>query len=286
MVSEKGAINRFKSRLHEVIFEADTKEGKVFDEVLLVSIILSVLIVILDSVPSLETSHGPFFHSAEWFFTILFTIEYLLRIWITKKSFKYMFSFFGIIDLIAIIPTYLSLLMPGGELIIIVRMLRLLRIFRILKLMQYISATNLLMDSLIKSRYKISVFILFVSILVTILGAILYLVEGAQSGFTSIPRGIYWAIITLTTVGYGDITPSTVAGQSIASVVMLLGYAIIAVPTGIITSQIIDSKRYLAKTNTQHCSRCNYHNHEDDALFCKVCGNALNRPKTNCPEEE
>lgn len=274
---EENAIPKrsLKRKLHEIIVEADTPAGRTFDIVLLVSIIISVMVVILDSVPSLSTRFHQFFLYAEWFFTILFTIEYLLRIWITKKPTKYIFSFFGIIDLIAIIPTYLALFVVQGHYIIVVRILRLLRVFRILKLMQFISATYLLTESLKKSRYKISVFILFVSLLVTILGAVLYLVEGPESGFTSIPRGIYWAIITLTTVGYGDITPVTVVGQSIASIVMLLGYAIIAVPTGIITSQIMEARQSIRKTNTQHCSNCHCHDHEDDSKFCRKCGNSL-----------
>lgn len=267
-----------REKLHQIIFEADTQRGKIFDEILLVFILSSVIVVIIDSVQGLNPELKKWLYIIEWFFTIAFTIEYFTRIYVTKKPWKYIFSFYGIIDLIAILPTYFGLIISGGHFIIVVRILRLLRIFRILKLMQFLNATEFLRVSLKKSRYKILVFMMFVSIIVIILGSVIYIVEGPENGFTSIPKSIYWAIITLTTVGYGDITPQTVGGQAIASFVMLIGYAIIAVPTGIITSEIISESRRGTK-NTQVCNNCNCASHEDDAKFCKKCGQSLNKTK-------
>lgn len=264
-----------KLKLHEIIFEADTRAGKLFDEILLVFIFLSVLVVAVDSVPDQTETFENILHISEWFFTIIFTIEYLLRIYITEKPWKYIFSFYGIIDFLSIIPTYVGIILPQGFAMASIRMIRLIRIFRILKLVQFLGASSLIAESLKRSRYKISVFFASVMILVTIMGAIMYMVEGADSGFTSIPHSIYWAIVTITTVGYGDIAPVTPVGQLLAAIIMLTGYAIIAVPTGIITSEFAMSKREKIKSNTQVCQNCSCEDHENDAKFCKNCGNKL-----------
>ncbi|PLW91943.1 MAG: ion transporter [Marinilabiliales bacterium] len=263
-----------RQRLHEIIFEADTKAGKIFDEFLLVFILLSVLIVILDSVQSFKEAVKNTFYILEWIFTIIFTIEYVTRIYVTRKPLKYIFSFYGLIDLLAIVPTYLSLLFIGAKTMVVIRIIRLLRVFRILKLMQFMRATEYLVASIKRSQYKILVFMMFISLIVVVLGSLVYLVEGPEHGFNSIPKSIYWAIVTLTTVGYGDISPQTVAGQAIASIVMLIGYAIIAVPTGIITSELIQGHKSKS-TNTQVCHHCHDSDHVDDAHFCKTCGRAL-----------
>ena len=264
-------------KLHTIIFEADTKWGKWFDEALMVLILLSVIVVMLDSVVEFRTKYSTHLFFLEWFFTIIFSVEYLLRIWTVKKPEKYIFSFYGIIDLLSILPTYVSFFLIGSHYMMVIRILRILRIFRVFKLVKFLKASNLLMRSLSNSKYKIGVFFLIVLFTVTIFGSIMYIVEGAQSGFTSIPRGIYWAIVTLTTVGYGDIAPSTVIGQSIASMVMLLGYAIIAVPTGILTSEIVsESKRESNLNNTQVCSNCHEKTHTDNAKYCDQCGTSLN----------
>lgn len=276
LTSENGeGMSPLKKRLHEIIFEADTREGKLFDIVLLVLILLSVAVVFEDSVSSISPKLKQILYYSEWFFTIIFTIEYILRIWIIKKSKTYIFSFYGIIDLLSILPAYIGLFLAGSHYLAIIRMMRLLRVFRILKLVRFIGASNNLLQSFNASRHKIGVFFLFVSITVTIMGSIMYIVEGADAGFTSIPRSIYWAIVTLTTVGYGDIAPVTVLGQSIASLVMLLGYAIIAVPTGIITSDLMQQNRKKVNVNTHSCTNCNCDNHDDDALYCKKCGEKL-----------
>lgn len=266
--------HNFKKNLHDIIFEADTFAGKLFDELLLVFIILSVSVVMVDSVPNIHAKYQVYLYSAEWFFTILFTIEYALRVWTTQQSNKYVFSLYGIIDLLSIVPTYLSLLIVSSQFLIIIRILRLLRVFRVLKLMAFLGASDILIKSINKSRYKITVFFFFVLLLVTIIGSIMYIIESPETGFTSIPRSVYWAIVTLTTVGYGDIAPQSVLGQFFASFVMLLGYAIIAVPTGIITSEIFKQTNK-TNSNTQVCSNCNTNNHDDDALFCKHCGEKL-----------
>jgi voltage-gated potassium channel len=267
MSSEKG----IRARLHEIIFEADTPIGKVFDITLLILIVLSVIVVLLDSVAGIHTRYGDLLLIAEWIFTILFTIEYLIRIITSIKPSKYIFSFYGIIDLLAILPTYLSLIFVGSQYLIVIRMLRLLRVFRVLKLTRYVGASKVLTIALRNSRHKIVVFLEVVITLVVVMGSIMYMVEGPANGFTSIPHSIYWAIVTLTTVGYGDIAPQTFLGQAIASMVMIIGYAIIAVPTGIISVEMAKA----TQTNTRVCQNCNCSDHDDDAKFCKNCGEEL-----------
>ena len=242
-----------KERLYEIIFEADTPSGKRFDIALLIFILISIALVMIDSIPSVNRQYGTELRIAEWCITLIFSLEYLLRLWVVQKPVNYAFSFFGIIDLLAVIPSYLTLLIAGTHSLIVLRALRLLRVFRILKLTRYTSASKFIMQALIASRNKISVFLFSVLILVTILGTIMYMLEGeANSGFTSIPRSIYWAIVTLTTVGYGDISPVTPAGQFLAGCVMILGYSIIAVPTGIITVEFNRLEK-AAQKNTQVC---------------------------------
>ncbi len=262
--------------LHRIIFEADTPLGKTFDILLLVFIMLSVFVVMLDSVPKIHSTMPDIFYGIEWFFTIAFTIEYALRIYTVKKPFKnYIFSFYGIIDFLAILPTYLSIIIVGSQYLMVIRIFRMIRVFRILKLGRFVGATELLKNSFMASRHKILVFLEVVLTVVFLMGSLMYLIEGPESGFTSIPRGIYWAIVTLTTVGYGDIAPVTVLGQFMASLVMILGYAIIAVPTGIITVEMQKAEQKKQALNTQVCSNCYYDNHDDDALFCKRCGSKL-----------
>jgi len=262
-----------KHRLHEIIYEADTKGGKLFDVILLIAILASILFVMLESVQSIDEKYGPFLDVAEWVITILFSLEYVLRIVTVKKPWKYIFSFYGIIDLLSTIPKYVSLILIDSHNLAVLRALRLLRIFRILKIARYIGASNRLLLALRSSRAKIAVFLLFVLILCIILGTIMYMIEGAENGFTSIPRSVYWAIVTLTTVGYGDIAPVTALGQLIASAIMILGYAIIAIPTGIVGSEMMNANIH---TNTQSCPNCMRDSHQDGAIFCYHCGDKLN----------
>ncbi|MEN8115588.1 MAG: ion transporter [Bacteroidota bacterium] len=266
-------MRKTKQKLYEIIFEADTPAGKLFDVALLVVILVSVALVMLESVPTIRDNNQQILKISEWIITIIFTLEYVLRITIVKKPFKYIFSFYGIIDFLSVIPTYLSLIIVGSHSLVIIRILRLLRVFRILKLTRYTQAGKTLASAIWASREKISVFIFFVVILVIIVGTIMYLVEGEEHGFTSIPRGIYWAIVTLTTVGYGNISPETPSGQFLASIVMIMGYAIIAVPTGIVTAEIINPS---SRRNTQVCPNCLCPTHDDDAIFCKKCGAKIN----------
>lgn len=266
-------MNKIKQKIYDIIFEADTPAGKFFDVSLLIVILISVALVVLESVPSINTNYRSLLKILEWVITLIFTIEYLLRVAIVKKPFRYIFSFYGIIDFLSVIPTYLSLFIIGSHSLVVIRILRLLRIFRILKLTRYTQAGRTLARALWASREKISVFIFFVVILVIIVGTLMYIVEGPEHGFTSIPRGIYWAIVTLTTVGYGDISPETAMGQFFASIVMIMGYAIIAVPTGIVTAEIINPS---SKMNTQVCPGCLCQTHDDDAVFCKKCGTKIN----------
>lgn len=262
----------WRARLHEIIFEADTLAGRTFDIALIVSIVSSVLVVMLDSITSIREAYGVELLAAEWFFTILFTIEYLLRLLCVGRPIKYATSFFGVIDLLSILPTYLSVLIPGSRYLLVVRVLRILRIFRILKLAAYVSEADVLIRSLQASRRKITIFLYTVLTLVVIIGSAIYVIEGAENGFTSIPTGIYWAIVTLTTVGYGDISPATTLGQFLASFVMILGYGIIAVPTGIVTSEMAKIR---TRVSTQACRECAKEGHDADALFCKYCGAKL-----------
>lgn len=270
-------MNKTKERIYEIIFEADTPSGKLFDLALLITIIISVALVMLESVPNIRKNNESTLKILEWIITIIFSLEYILRIAIVNKPFRYIFSFYGIIDLLSVIPTYLGLIIIGSHSLVVIRILRLLRVFRILKLTRYTQAGRSLARALWASREKISVFIFFVIILVIIVGTIMYLVEGEAHGFTSIPKGIYWAIVTLTTVGYGDISPETPFGQLLASIVMIMGYAIIAVPTGIVTAEIINPS---TKQNTQVCSHCLCPTHDDDAVFCKKCGSKINADST------
>ena len=262
-----------KHRLHEIIYEADTRGGKLFDVILLIAILASILFVMLESVQSIDEKYGSFLDVAEWVITILFSLEYVLRIITVKKPWKYIFSFYGIIDLLSTIPKYISLILVDSHNLAVLRALRLLRIFRILKVTRYIGASNRLLLALRSSRAKIAVFLLFVLILCIILGTIMYMIEGSENGFTSIPRSVYWAIVTLTTVGYGDIAPVTALGQLIASAIMILGYAIIAIPTGIVGSEMMNAKIH---TNTQSCPNCMRDSHQDGAIFCYHCGDKLN----------
>lgn len=263
----------WRQKIHEVIFEADTPSGKWFDIILIVSIVLSVFAVMLDSVQTFKASFGRWLFYAEWFFTILFTIEYFLRLISITKPMSYAKSFFGVVDLLAILPTYISLVYAGGQYLLVIRLLRILRVFRVLKLVQYVSESRVLALALRKSRRKITIFIFTVLTLVTVLGSLMYLIEGETNGFTSIPKSIYWAIVTLTTVGYGDITPQTPIGQFVSVIIMILGYGIIAVPTGIVTVEM--SQAFKLKGGIRACKSCSADNHDEDAVYCKLCGTQL-----------
>ena len=267
---------KIKEKLNEIIFGTETLAGKLFDIILIVFILASVLCVILDSVPEYHQRFGYIFRILEWIFTISFTIEYLLRLIITDKPLRYAFSFFGIVDLISFIPTYLSLVIANTNYLLVIRILRLLRIFRILKLLTYIKQGEAILYGLKQSKNKILVFLFTVINLVIIIGAVMYVIEGEKNGFTSIPKSIYWAIVTLTTVGYGDISPKTPLGQFLASLIMIIGYSIIAVPTGIVTSEITSAT--LKKRNKKICSKCGYKEFEQDSNYCRKCGNKLNNP--------
>ena len=262
----------WRDDLHAIIFEAETPAGKWFDILLIASILISVFTVMLDSVTSINLRFGTLLSTVEWFFTIVFSIEYILRLICVGRPLLYATSFFGIVDLMAIIPTYMSLLIPGSEYLIVVRILRILRIFRVLKLVQYMGEAILLLKALRASSRKITVFLFTVLTLVIILGSLMYLIEGAEHGFTSIPRSVYWAIVTLTTVGYGDISPQTNSGQMLASFIMILGYSIIAVPTGIVT---VELSQISGRKATRSCRDCSAEGHDIDAVFCKYCGAKL-----------
>lgn len=262
-----------RHKLHEVIFEADTPAGKAFDIILILSIILSVIAVMLDSIKPVQQLYGYRLYIIEWVFTILFTLEYILRLACVRSPKGYALSFYGIIDLLAVLPTYLSLFFPGTQFLLVIRILRVLRVFRVLKIVQYMTAAKLLKEALAASKTKIVVFLYTVLTLVVIMGSLMYLIEGEANGFTSIPKSIYWAIVTLTTVGFGDITPQTPVGQVLASVIMIMGYGIIAVPTGIVTAEYasVSRKHY----TTQACPNCSKEGHDSNAEFCKYCGSKL-----------
>lgn len=266
-------LSPMRERLHEIIFEADTPLGKRFDISLIVLIVLSVLLVMAESVDQLQARYATFFYYSEWLLTILFTVEYILRLSVVRSPLKYAKSFFGVVDLLAILPSYLSIFFAGTHFFVVIRALRLMRIFRIFKLGHFMKESFVIVDAMKRSRTKISIFLFFIVIIVTIVGSIMYVVEGeSNESFTSIPRSIYWAIVTLTTVGYGDISPQTELGQFLSAVVMILGYAVIAVPTGIVSAELIKDA---PSNNTQACLNCGRDGHDDDAKFCKYCGEDL-----------
>lgn len=274
-MNEKEKLSGWRLRLYEIIFESDTPQGKLFDLLLLVSILLSVMTVMLESVTEIKENFGGWLLRTEWFFTILFTIEYVARLVVVQNKRKYVFSFFGIIDLLSILPAFLSIFFIGVQSLLVIRTIRLLRIFRILKLVNFLGASDTLKSALNSSRHKIAVFLVTVATSVIISGTVMYLVEGNENGFTSIPRSIYWAIVTMTTVGYGDIAPQTVLGQAIASFIMIMGYGIIAVPTGIVSAEMIQQKSK-EKISNQCCPNCLKEGHDKDAIHCKFCGTVLN----------
>jgi voltage-gated potassium channel len=264
----------WRIRAYDIIFEAETPAGKAFDVGLIAAILLSVAVVMLDSVESIAVSHRTAFRWMEWVFTLLFSVEYVLRLASVRRPSGYALSFFGIVDLLAVLPTYLSLLFPGGQYLIVIRILRVLRVFRVLKLVQYVGEARTLGRALRAARYKITVFLFTVISIVVVVGALLYLIEGPEAGFTSIPQGMYWAIVTLTTVGYGDIAPLTPVGQTLAALVMILGYGIIAVPTGIVTVELAHQSRHDDGAG-KRCAACGEADHREDAAYCWQCGEAL-----------
>lgn len=260
----------WRRRLHIIIYEADTPAGKAFDVALLWAIFLSIAVVMLESVADIQAQYGSWLSLLEWTFTAVFTVEYLARVITVRHPFHYIFSFFGLVDLLALLPTYIGLILVGGQYLMVIRTLRLLRVFRIFKLGRYIGEGHALMAALRASSPKIVVFLMAVMSMVTILGTLMYLVEGGVNGFTSIPRSIYWAIVTLTTVGYGDIAPKTVLGQSISSLIMILGYAIIALPTGMVTAEL--TQQVHERQTEGPCESCHRHSHAQDSLYCRFCG--------------
>jgi voltage-gated potassium channel len=264
---------KWKRRLYQVIFESDTPAGKAFDVVLLWTILISVLVVMLDSVAEVREVYGPYLYALEWGFTVLFSLEYVLRLISVDRPARYARSFFGLVDLVAVVPTYLSLLLPGGRYLLVVRILRLIRVFRVFKLVEYLSQADVIMQALRRASPKITVFLVAVISIVVIIGSLMYVIEGEPHGFTSIPMSIYWAIVTLTTVGYGDISPQTAVGRALAAMVMILGYGIIAVPTGIVTVELSRAPVWTAAGRT--CSNCGREGHDQDAHFCKHCGSSL-----------
>ena len=263
----------YREKLREIIYEADTPAGKLLDVVLLIRILISILAVMLESVASIQLVYGPELDIIEWIITGLFTLEYIARIVSVKQPSRYIFSFYGIIDFLAMIPKYIGVLFPGLGFLIAIRALRLLRVFRILKLGHFIGASDQLLTALKKSRVKIAVFLFSVVIICVIMGTIMYIIEGPESGFDNIPISIYWTIVTLTTVGFGDITPVTPLGQLISSMIMIMGYGIIAVPTGLVTAQFMQEGKI--QENTQVCPACHADHHRDDAKFCYNCGASL-----------
>ena len=262
-----------RAQMHEVIFEADTPAGKVFDVLLLWTILCSVAVVVLESVFENRLQYGKLFLILEWGFTLIFTVEYVLRLFCVTKPVKYARSFFGVVDLLAIMPTYMSLFVEGTQSLMVIRALRLLRIFRVLKLATYLGEANFLLSALREARRKIIVFLGALAVMVVIVASLMYLIEGTEGGFVDIPTAIYWCVVTITTVGYGDIVPQTILGRTLAVLLMIMGYAIIAVPTGIVSSEL--SKKAIKGISTQACLACSSEGHDTDAIYCKKCGAAL-----------
>lgn len=273
MATDDAPHDPLRRRLHTVIFEADTRGGRLFDTMLMLLIVASVGVVAVDSVASVHERYGGALVALEWIFTAVFTLEYALRLYSVQRPLRYATSFFGVVDLLAILPTYASLAIPGAQGLLVIRALRLLRIFRVFKLAHYLDESRQLWGALQSSKRKILIFLFTVTTIVVIVGALMHVVEGPANGFTSIPMGIYWAVVTLTTVGFGDLTPQTTLGRFLATVVMLIGYGVIAVPTGIVTAEMTRAMR--GPVSTQSCPHCSAEGHEHDARFCRKCGAAL-----------
>jgi len=271
--SQGNPLSPWREKIHEVIFEADTSSGKRFDIALIIAIVVSVIAVMLDSVSSIRAQYGFYLSAVEWSFTILFSIEYILRLVSVRKPWLYATSLFGVVDLISVLPSFIALYYVGAQTFLVIRVLRVLRIFRVFKLAEYLGEANTLMIALHASRKKITIFLYSIFIFVVVFGSVMYLVEGAENGFTSIPKSVYWAIITLTTVGYGDIVPQTEIGQVIAAAVMILGYAIIAVPTGIYSAEL--ARAFSKNVSNVACQNCGEEGHDADAEYCKYCGARL-----------
>lgn len=274
-MSEQEKEQSLRLRWRHIVFGTDTPSGRLFDQALIVAIIASVAAVMFDSVQSYHQKYGETLYILEWVFTVIFTTEYLVRLWISDRPGRYAFSFYGVVDLLSVLPTYLSLLIPGANFLLTIRILRVLRIFRVMKLLTFMSEAQFLASALMRARRKVVVFLFSVLIVMVSFGSLMYVIEGPQNGFTSIPSSIYWAIVTVTTVGYGDISPHTPLGQFIASLAMITGYAIIAVPTGIVTAEITSAMhrdRY-----SRECANCHLHEHDADARYCKRCGEGLGK---------
>ena len=285
--SEAGA--GIKGRLYEIIFESDTGAGKAFDVLLIVAILASVVVVMIDSIPTISPETARAMRYAEWGFTLAFTVEYAIRLWVVRRPLRYARSFFGLVDLFAILPTYVALIVPGAQYLLSIRVLRVLRIFRVLRLAHFVGEANIITRAMWASRHKIGIFLFTVITAVTVLGSLLYVIEGAASGFDSIPRAVYWAIVTLTTVGYGDIAPATPLGQGVAALIMLLGYGMIAVPTGIFTVEMGKAAGAGAEQETpapaasgapaeaagRTCGECGRTEADPEARYCRYCGGRL-----------
>lgn len=271
--SEHRSLRPWQQSIHTLIFEAETKSGRLFDIMLLWTILFSIVAVLLESVESIRSEYGTEIRIVEWGFTFIFTLEYVLRIVSVARPKAFIFSFWGIVDLLAILPSYLSFFISGSHFLLIIRCLRLLRIFRVFRLSRYLGEARILKQAVTLSAPKITVFLGVIVTVVLIMGTLMYVIEGPENGYTSIPRSIYWAIVTLTTVGYGDIAPQTVIGQSLASLLMIMGYAIIAVPTGIVTAELTMAQKI--HENTESCPSCMHTGHDRDAKFCRICGGHL-----------
>lgn len=263
----------WRQRWHEVIFGHETRAGRNFDVLLIIVIVASVGVAMADTVPELHARYGPIFLALEWGFTLLFTAEYLVRLAVVPRPLKYARSFFGVIDLLAVLPTWLSLLFPGAQYLLVIRILRIMRVFRVLKLLRYVDESRLLLGAMVNSWRKIFIFLLAIVTIVTVFGAVMYLVEGPENGFTSIPLSMYWAVVTVATVGFGDLVPATALGRFIASVLILIGYGIIAVPTGIYTAELVSSARQAR--DARRCGQCDLAGHDPPAAFCRACGARL-----------
>ncbi|MDX1388735.1 MAG: ion transporter [Acidobacteriota bacterium] len=274
---------KWRRECYRIIFEHDTPGGRLFDITLILLILASVAVVMVESVQPIAARHGRALRAIEWGFTVIFTVEYFLRLASAPSAFRYARSFFGVVDLLAILPTFLALVVPGGQALSAVRILRVLRIFRVLKLAQFIGSEVQMLRALRQSAYKIAVFLFAVVTIVVVVGAVMYVIEGAENGFTSIPRSVYWAVVTVTTVGFGDITPSTVAGQFMATLLMIVGYGIIAVPTGIVSAEMVarrarrerDRELRMQLMRDLECSGCGATEHVADGVFCRHCGTVL-----------